>query len=94
MKQQVLLVFTVNAENNPPSEFSLLLPSDEALFTSTILLLIGKEALMSDIYDSVAYSLHIQSVDTNMVIETDDTSLFIEDFADNQIYHWSVVAMT
>ena len=39
-----------------------------------------------------AYSLHIQSEDTNMVLETGDTSLFIEDFADNQIYHWSVVA--
>ena len=84
--------FTVNAENNPPSEFSLLLPSDEALFTSTGITFNWQRSFDVDIYDSVAYSLHIQSEDTNMVIETGDTSLFIEDFADNQIYHWSVVA--
>ena len=72
--------FTVNAENNSPSEFSLLLPSDEALFTSTGISFNWQSSFDVDIYDSVAYRLHIESGDTNFVIETGDTSFFIENF--------------
>ena len=85
--------FTVNTENTPPTEFTLISPTDESLMTTTDITFNWQRSRDLDINDSVSYQLHLDVGDSVHIFQMDDTTYVINNLSDNTIYHWHVLAM-
>ena len=86
--------FTVNAENAPPSDFTLITPLPESLIETTEQITFEWERSEDmDPMDAVMYHLEIHTEESQMMYETSEQSFTVESLTDNHVYHWSVKAM-
>ena len=86
--------FTVNAENAPPSDFTLITPLPESLIETTEQITFEWERSEDmDPLDAVMYHLEIHTEESHLMYETSEQSFTVESLIDNHVYHWSVKAM-
>ncbi|MDB9853772.1 T9SS type A sorting domain-containing protein [Candidatus Marinimicrobia bacterium] len=86
--------FTVNAENAPPSDFTLITPLPDSLIETTEQITFEWERSEDmDPLDAVMYHLEIHTEESQMMYETSEQSFTVESLTDNHVYHWSVKAM-
>lgn len=84
--------FQVNNGNDSPSEFALTFPQNNAIVRSDICNFQWEPSRDNDVQDQITYSLNLWQGDDSVKIYQGYKTLFSDSLADNQIYHWNVIA--
>lgn len=85
--------FQINMENDNPSEFSIIYPTNNTILRSEVCVFQWEKSHDNDVYSQINYDINLwKTREDSAVIYTGRKTSFIDSLEDNSIYFWNVIA--